>query len=219
MTTAFLEVMASVLAASAAPHLSVAGDFTYPALLDRLHATLGARGFEQLPQISATHPFALDRRVGLADTPPPGAPLGRVVRVPRPPCPRRDFAGGLGEMLCSSDLTGFLVGTAVATGAARSKATDDSVDRLSTFGQSEHATSGGLLGGLLGGSWFGGGGGGGSARPFDAHAEDGGLAPPAPVSFAADCDGTDEDEDDGASYAESDGLMDDDYADDELDFD
>ena len=80
---------------------------TYTSLLRDLKLVLESRGFEQLPQISSTQPFALSRPVALdnivvgAD-----ATAGPVVRVPRPPCSRREIGGGFGEMLGGSDATG-----------------------------------------------------------------------------------------------------------------
>jgi len=108
----------------------------YRSLLHTLSSMLLVRGEVQRPQISSTQPFAVNRLFGLDDILPSGAPLGQVVRLPRPPNPRRAYDGGFGEMLGSSEASGYL---AVAMAVSAS---------------SHHGA--GLFGGL--GSLFGGGG-------------------------------------------------------------
>ena len=102
MTTAFVEVM---------QHVAMQRPTTYVALLRELKRVLEMRGFDQLPQISSTLPFHLDRAVALGDATAADAPAGPVVALPRPPCTRREFGGGFGAMLGSSDATGFFAGS------------------------------------------------------------------------------------------------------------
>jgi hypothetical protein len=195
MTSAFLDAMALVGPPTSSPT-------SYPSLLSTLLATLAHRGFEQRPQISSTHPFALTRTVALDDALPPGAALGPVVRVPRPPCAPREIGGGLGEMLSSLEATGFLAGALAAHaahgahGAHGTPAHEPPAPSAPSDGSSwSFASFFGMGGG-------GGGEGGGRGRAFDAEADE----PPSTASFEAEFAADAEDE--GGYYDEGDDDLD-----------
>ena len=96
MTSAFVELLGDALGDTGHTR-------TYGSLLRDLTRVLDARGFEQLPQISSTQPFALSRVVALDDVAAgASATAGTVVRLPRRPCERREVDGGFGQMMLAS---------------------------------------------------------------------------------------------------------------------
>ena len=171
--------------------LSTHPALTYPALLVTLHSLLAARGFDQVPQISTTSPFALHRPVALDDASSASSVLGPVMFVPRAPSVRRSFDGGFGEMLSSADASALVAG-ALAAHAMN--------------GHSMHgANGGGWLSGLFGGGLFGGSdykyaAPAGAGHGFDA-AHDGRGAP---FNYSGADEAEDDEYDDGENDFEED---------------